>query len=86
MYLRRFISTFISLNKEIKSKVTQDVFWPFTLGGGPTFMQKILFPDSRFVAQREYYGSDMALFLVIHVSVWSSLGFPSGLGLECWVT
>lgn len=49
-------------------------------------MQKILFPDSRFVAQREYYGSDMALFLAIHVSVWSSLAFPSGLGLECWVT
>ena len=49
-------------------------------------MQEIVFPDSRFVAQREYYGSDMALFLAIHISVWSSLGFPSELGLECWVT
>lgn len=49
-------------------------------------MQKILFPDSRFIAQREYYGSDMALSLAIHVSVWPFLGFPSGLGLECWVT
>lgn len=50
-------------------------------------MQKILFPDSRFVAQREYYGSDMVLcHLAIHVSAWSSLSFPSGLGLECWVT